>query len=352
MANPVVTPASLPAGKIPVFVRYRASTSMFTVRFTSAAEANRAPKFAGFNWNYDTQAWDTPSALHVARLSTVDDGQYVPTGTEATIAAVDAARAGFPADMADAVVYLTRPEAELLLEDEAALRIVHERREKEEAKKAAYEASRTRQAAGLELPTGEEAALVVRWNAVDRVFSVRHRGNGYVARDLEESRFTFHSPSRTWETEDSDDVLRLANERKSEGPLAATLEAAREVASRPISSHFIAHFFPTLRVVSTEHEEDVRRDAKTMLHLVGSDPAMIEAAFAAMRLLAADNTDFARRLNDVGFGKAHVAIGHRLATLEPAERTPYDEAFALKLARLHRKQLPREIAALIGKAST
>ncbi|WP_062233597.1 hypothetical protein [Aureimonas sp. N4] len=91
-------------------------------------------------------------------------------------------------------------------------------------------------------------------------------------------------------------------------------------------------------------------NAGTMAHLVGAAVEEIDAAYEAMKLLAAADMDHATYLNGRGFGHAHTKIGHRLSKLAVRRRQPLDDAFALKLARLHRGQLPEEMAARIGSA--
>lgn len=72
-----------------------------------------------------------------------------------------------------------------------------------------------------------------------------------------------------------------------------------------------------------------------------------EAAFEALEILAALDGDFAREENGVGFSKAHSAVGHRLAGTPIYARDRIRSAFALKLARIYRRQLPDDLRSRI-----
>lgn len=328
----------------------------WVVAFFTFAESHAGPKFAGFRFDGGSKSWRTQSPVNVARLCKAQDS--IVEATASTIAAFDGERTNLPADLRDAV---------LVLVDAAPVDPAQARRIAEEARRAASEADREqlraawlvereRQASGAETPSGAEASILLRWN-IEAGYFLRYPGRGRYAYELRESDFDFHGG--VWRSPSGYDAYRLAAVvarqlgclPDTDNAMPATLEAARELARFPLSEAPVAYGLPRLVVVSTEAAEDTKIDGKTMAHLAGATAEMVAAAYDACRILAADDPDKARRRNDVGFGKAHVKIGHRLATMEIEHRTAHDDAFALKLSRLHRKQLPEDLAAAIGKAA-
>jgi SWI/SNF-related matrix-associated actin-dependent regulator 1 of chromatin subfamily A len=67
----------------------------------------------------------------------------------------------------------------------------------------------------------------------------------------------------------------------------------------------------------------------------------INLIHSGLRLLAGMDTDFARELNDAGFSKIDVKVGHSLANT--ATLTPKQAALGSKILRKYHRQLPEEI---------
>ncbi|WP_244473117.1 hypothetical protein [Methylobacterium sp. Leaf100] len=70
-------------------------------------------------------------------------------------------------------------------------------------------------------------------------------------------------------------------------------------------------------------------------------PAVREAALAAVRLITADDQDRAMVQNDIGWSKSTTLDGHVLAALP--ELDVAQASHALRLLRVHHKQLPRAV---------
>lgn len=72
----------------------------------------------------------------------------------------------------------------------------------------------------------------------------------------------------------------------------------------------------------------------------------LEAALEALRLVAQNDPDRARKANGLGFSKSDVTAGHRLAATSPdrVRRTTPATAQAIALAARYRRQVPTRLA--------
>jgi SWI/SNF-related matrix-associated actin-dependent regulator 1 of chromatin subfamily A len=77
-------------------------------------------------------------------------------------------------------------------------------------------------------------------------------------------------------------------------------------------------------------------------------PAQRETAMDAVRALAASDKDFANLLNDTGFSKADVFLGHSIARLHPSELNAAHHAIARRLVVKYRRQLPAHVVDLVA----
>lgn len=67
---------------------------------------------------------------------------------------------------------------------------------------------------------------------------------------------------------------------------------------------------------------------------------------AGLQILAAMDTDHARDLNDMGFSKIDVSVGHALAGMKSL--SPGQAAFGFMLCRKYRRQLPKDMVDRLG----
>ena len=77
-------------------------------------------------------------------------------------------------------------------------------------------------------------------------------------------------------------------------------------------------------------------------------PDAIAAAYEALRIVADLDGDYASEENAVGFSKAHTGIGHRLARLPDERRDRISDAYALKIARIYRRQIGADLQSRIA----
>ena len=71
----------------------------------------------------------------------------------------------------------------------------------------------------------------------------------------------------------------------------------------------------------------------------------ISSIHQMLRILAGEDTDYAREKNDIGFNKIDGAFGHKLA--ESPQLTPKQAFYGARIARKYRRQLPETLYQLV-----
>lgn len=120
------------------------------------------------------------------------------------------------------------------------------------------------------------------------------------------------------------------------------LARAEELLAEDPFAHVLAA--EDLLKLAARTERRARDRASVPIEPVAGD--RVEAIHDALRLMSSCDGDRARQANGVGWGKATSTTGHWLSSLEAL--TPEQAAHGLRLLRVHRDQLPRDIRIRIG----
>lgn len=96
--------------------------------------------------------------------------------------------------------------------------------------------------------------------------------------------------------------------------------------------------FAQAAVADRRLREDTRR-----LLAAGHGPLLHEA----LRSIAAEDSDRAAELNGVGFSRYTSRPGHRIAALDTLDHDPDAAREALRICRIHRRQLDEPARALV-----
>ena len=122
------------------------------------------------------------------------------------------------------------------------------------------------------------------------------------------------------------------------------IEEAQGLLQRPDLD--VADAMRLLSLVERAGKNVVRSEGKLSLvhdkeRLLAERPEIRTLALEGVRLITSEDADWATTRNEVGWSKSTTIDGHVLAALEVLDVA--QASHALRLLRVHHKQLPREI---------
>lgn len=163
--------------------------------------------------------------------------------------------------------------------------------------------------------------------------------------DIDVVATTTEADAEAAEIAAEEELQRSREERRAE---IERMVAEREAASAERREYFDRRIAERRAAEQAELEA---QNAETMKHLEGVSPDAVEAAYEAMRVLAGLDGDYASERNDIGFSQAFTHKGHRLAEMSVGDRTRLADAFAIKIARIFRRQLSASLRARFEKGA-